>query len=67
MNRKKGSAIVIVVILGITASAYVGSCITMKNSLKINIDRYDRVINKYYSKDLENLSDLYNNLDKLSK
>lgn len=67
LNKKKGSAILIVIILALAASAYVGSCISLKNSYKVTVDKYDKIINDYYSKDLENLPDLYNKLDKINK
>ena len=67
MNRKKGSAIVIVVIITLTISAYINSAVFSNNNFSIMNSKYDKLIQNIYSEDMDNLSSVYDDLVKLNK
>lgn len=67
MNRKKGSAIVIVVIITLTISAYINSAVFSNNNFSIMNSKYDKIIQNIYSEDMDNLSSVYDDLVKLNK
>lgn len=67
MNRKKGSAIVIVVIITLTISAYINSAFFSNNNFSIMNSKYDKLIQNIYSEDMDNLSSVYDDLVKLNK
>ena len=67
MKRKKGSAILVIIILSIAFSSYVSSAV-LSNSNFIGItSKYEEILEKYYSKDVNNLSNLYEELDNINK
>ena len=67
MKRKRGSAILVIIILSIAFSSYVSSAV-LSNSHFISIrSKYEDIINEYYSKDINNLSNLYDELDNINK
>ena len=67
MNRKKGSAIVIVVIITLTISAYINSAFFSNNNFSMMNSKYDKLIQNIYSEDMDNLSSVYDDLVKLNK
>ena len=67
MNRKKGSAIVIVVIITLTISAYINSAVFINNNFRLMNYKYDKLNHNIYSEDIYNLSSVYDYLVKLNK
>lgn len=67
MNKKKGSAILVVIILTVTISIYISSAVSLSNNYKIVSDKYINTIKEYYSKDIDNLNEVYKNLESINK
>ena len=67
MSKKKGSAILVVVILTITIAAYIGSAIISNNNCKIITSKYDKILEKYYSSQVADLDSQYEELLRINK
>ncbi len=67
MKKKKGSAILVVIILSIAFSAYVSSTILSNSNFIKMKSKYENILNDYYYKDMDNLSNIYNELDSINK
>ena len=67
MKRKKGSAILVIIILSIAFSSYVSSAVLSNSNFIAITSKYEEILEKYYSRDVNNLSNLYEELDNINK
>ena len=67
MKRKKGSAIVIVVIITLTISAYINSAVFSNNNFGIMLEKYDDIIQNVYGENMDSINVIYDDLVKMNK
>ena len=64
MNKRKGSALLIVIILAVALTITVNGSLVSRNNLAIMKSKYSEIIQDHYSKDTNNLEFIYNEIER---